>query len=78
MANILISTLGKGPYFTSKYKFVDSNHEYETPFVIEALSEYLQIDKIFLLGTANLCGMKFITILEKQIQMKKDQTAIVN
>lgn len=47
MANILISTLGKGPYFTSKYKFVDSNHEYETPFVIEALSEYLQIDKIF-------------------------------
>lgn len=55
MAHILISPLGKGmkdrEYEMTKYKFVDSDEEYESSLIASVLSEHLQVDKIFLIGT---------------------------
>lgn len=61
MAKVLISSLGTGrlkdknspsrEYEPAKYKFEDMEKIYETPFVAAALSEHLQVDKLFLVGT---------------------------
>ncbi|MCB5936075.1 MULTISPECIES: TIGR02221 family CRISPR-associated protein [Bacillaceae] len=62
MAKILISPLGKGiqenvkttaggKYIKTTYKFGDSDKGYDTSFITSALSEHLQLDKIFMIGT---------------------------
>lgn len=62
MAKILISALGtgslkeehthKGEYEPAVYKLLGSDREYKTSFVAAALSEYLMVDRIFLIGTS--------------------------
>jgi len=62
MAKILISSLGTGrleknhtssrEYSRTTYKFQGSEKEYKTPFVAVALSEYLQVDRLYLVGTS--------------------------
>lgn len=62
MAKILISSLGTGSldknnassreYRKAIYRFEGSIKEYETSFVATALSEHLQVDKIYLVGTS--------------------------
>lgn len=62
MARILISSLGTGrmeknniatrEYSKTVYRFQNSDKEYRTPFVATALSEYLKVDKLYLVGTA--------------------------
>jgi len=62
MAKVLISPLGigaqekekttiGGKYIKTTYKFADSNKGYDTSFITSALSEHLQLDKIFMIGT---------------------------
>lgn len=59
MARILISFLGTGAfngdrsYKTAKYRFADSDKDYDRPFVAAAISEKYQADKMFLLGTVH-------------------------
>ena len=58
MAKVLISSLGTGPpdsnntssreYRKAVYKFEGSDKEYKTSFVATALSEHLEVDKIYL------------------------------
>jgi CRISPR-associated Csx2 family protein len=62
MAKVLISSLGTGPpdsnntssreYRKAVYKFEGSDKEYKTSFVATALSEHLEVDKIYLVGTS--------------------------
>jgi CRISPR-associated Csx2 family protein len=62
MAKILISSLGTGSldknnissreYRKAVYRFEGTGKEYETSFVATALSEHLQVDKIYLVGTS--------------------------
>ncbi|HHW48439.1 MAG TPA: TIGR02221 family CRISPR-associated protein [Clostridiaceae bacterium] len=62
MAKILISSLGTGrleknqtssrEYSRTTYRFQDSDKEYKTPFVAVALSDYLQVDRLYLVGTS--------------------------
>lgn len=62
MAKILIAPLGTGPLKeddTSKreykevlYKFQGSGKTYKTSFIAAALSDYLQVDKLYLIGTS--------------------------
>lgn len=62
MAKVLISSLGTGnldknnissrEYRKAVYRFEGSGKEYETSFVATALSEHLQVDKIYLVGTS--------------------------
>lgn len=62
MAKILISSLGKGKleknnastreYTKTVYRFQGSDKEYKTQFVATALSEHLQVDKLYLVGTS--------------------------
>lgn len=62
MAKVLISPLGKGirekekttaggKYIKTTYKFANSDKGYDTSFITSALSEHLQLDKIFMIGT---------------------------
>lgn len=57
MAKILISTLGTGTkenggkYKTALYKFHENDKGYETSFFASALCEFLNVDKLFLIGT---------------------------
>jgi len=56
MARVLISAIGTGQrgreYKKAIYKFSNSSKEYETSFVASALCDYLQVDKLYLVGTA--------------------------
>lgn len=57
MAKILFSSLGtgrkaRGEYEHTTYKFQDSDKPYSTSFVATALSEHLQVDKLYLIGTS--------------------------
>ncbi|HHV71623.1 MAG TPA: TIGR02221 family CRISPR-associated protein [Clostridia bacterium] len=62
MAKILISSLGTGKlkddntskreYSRTVYRFEDVGKEYKTPFIAAALSEHLQVDKLYLVGTS--------------------------
>jgi CRISPR-associated Csx2 family protein len=62
MSKVLISSLGAGAlnnksissreYRAAVYKFEGSDQEYKTSFVTTALSEHLQVDKIYLVGTS--------------------------
>ncbi|NLK93088.1 MAG: TIGR02221 family CRISPR-associated protein [Bacteroidales bacterium] len=58
MAKILISSLGtgrykaRGEYEPTTYKFQDSDKLYSTSFVATALSEHLQVDRLYLIGTS--------------------------
>lgn len=57
MAKVLITVLGKGPkkddrdYIPAKYYFHEEEKVYETSLFATALSQYLQVDKIFMIGT---------------------------
>jgi CRISPR-associated Csx2 family protein len=59
MARVLISFLGTGSpvkgheynYNMAKYRFGESEREYECPFVAAAIAEEYQVDRIVLLGT---------------------------
>jgi len=60
MSKILISPLGTGTYSNktpdrnyrvAKYCFEEKGTIYETPFMSAAISEYLDIDRVFLVGT---------------------------
>ena len=63
MARVLITSLGVGPGYADKeelrkreykkadYVFQNSSQVYTTPFIADALSKHLQVDKIFMLGT---------------------------
>ncbi|HLT55475.1 MAG TPA: hypothetical protein VK057_05155, partial [Bacillota bacterium] len=62
MARVLITSLGVGPGYADKeelrkreykkadYVFQNSSQVYTTPFIADALSKHLQVDKIFMLG----------------------------
>ncbi|NLM60321.1 MAG: TIGR02221 family CRISPR-associated protein [Clostridium sp.] len=61
MAKILISSLGTGvlkkntstrEYSKAVYRFSDSGKEYKTSFVAAALSEHIEVDKLYLVGTS--------------------------
>lgn len=62
MAKILISPLGTGQlkddntskreYREAVYRFQDSGKTYKTSFIASALSDYLQVDKLYLIGTS--------------------------
>jgi len=62
VAKILISPLGTGPaenndiskreYTEAEYKFQDSGKTYKTSFIAAALSDHLQVDKLYLIGTS--------------------------
>jgi len=62
MAKILISSLGTGTlkkdnisareYRDAVYKFNDSDKAYRTSFIAAALSERLQVDRLYLIGTS--------------------------
>ncbi len=57
MAKVLISFLGTGPtdrlqsYKTTKYRFEQSDNEYECSFLASAIAKEYNVDKIFLIGT---------------------------
>lgn len=62
MAKILIATLGTGQlkdddtsireYREAVYRFLDSGKTYKTSFIAAALSDHLQVDKLYLIGTS--------------------------
>lgn len=56
MAKILITALGsvkkEREYWEATYKFMDSDKKYKTSFIAAAISQHLQIDKMFIVGTA--------------------------
>lgn len=57
MAKILITPLGKGvkkdrEYLKGNYRFPKSDKEYKTSFIAAALSQHLQIDKMYIIGTS--------------------------
>lgn len=81
MAKILISSLGTGrllnnnsqsrDYEPAVYRFLDSGKEYKTPFIAAALSEHLQIDKLYLIGTTKSMWEEvynyFLSVSEQEI-----------
>lgn len=59
MSKILISPIGAAKrvdnpsreYNLTKYKFIEKGPIFETPFIAEALANYLKVDKIIFIGT---------------------------
>ncbi|MBO8126745.1 MAG: TIGR02221 family CRISPR-associated protein [Firmicutes bacterium] len=83
MAKILISSLGVGrlernntsnrEYTRAIYKFQDSGAKYETPFVAAALSEYLRVDKLFLVGTCKSMWEEVYRYFASESKQKLDE-----
>lgn len=59
MSCVLISFLGTGPshghkrgeYMHAKYRFPETGHEYESPFVADVICQEYKVDKVLLVGT---------------------------